>query len=362
MIDISGWKKVVDNGRRDGTSRAALPGRTARRRIRPAVDHLEGRALLSLSGVAPNAGFPYTAIVELQATFPDHKSYVGTGVMVDSFHVLTAGHMIYSYADGGFANSVLAIPDLYGNSEPFGTASATYERTFTVFVNYNRTHPGQTAPGDDDIGMLTLNRTIGNATGWMSYGYDNNNADFARGTIYNTAGYPAAGGYDGRHMEFSSGAIAGLSPDGSALDYYQSSITTYGGQSGSPVWRYTPATNSRVVYGIHVGGSGAANSLNFATRITQPIFNALQQWRASDPTPRTSSVLASSSTSTPARTDAVAAAPPSLTASARPETARSLSLSSRAAAHGRWATGGAVVPRGPMWARTQAAAPRRMLA
>jgi hypothetical protein len=108
----------------------------------------------------------------------------------------------------------------YGNSEPFGTASATDERTFTVFINYSQAHPGLTAPGDYDIGMFTLNGTIGNATGWMSYGYDHNNADFAPGTIYNTAGYPVVplpgGGwlYDGHRMESSSGAIAGLSPDG----------------------------------------------------------------------------------------------------------------------------------------------------
>ena len=243
--------------------------------------------MLSLSGIAPNAGYPYTAIVELQATFPDHKSYVGTGTMVDSFHVLTAGHVVYSYADGGFASQIIATPELYGTYRPFGTASMTYERTFTAFTSYNQTHPGQTTSGDYDISLITLNRNIGNSTGWMAYGYDNNNADFARGTIYDTAGYPAAGGYDGHHMEFSGGRSR-LSPNGTAIDYYQSSITTYGGQSGSPVWR----ANSGVVYGVHVGGSGTANSLNFATRITQSIFNTLQSWRASDSKP--SQVAASS--------------------------------------------------------------------
>jgi hypothetical protein len=36
---------------------------------------------------------------------------------------------------------------------------------------------------------------------------------------------------------------------------------------------------------VHVGGSGAPNSVNFATRITRPIFKALQSWRASDAHP-----------------------------------------------------------------------------
>jgi V8-like Glu-specific endopeptidase len=262
-----------------GLARRPAPA-AARRTARLGLERLESREVFSLTPFSS----PY--IVELQATFPDHKTYVGTGAMVDRFHVLTAGHVLYSSADGGWASKVQAIPNLNGTSQPYGAAYMTYERTYTAFVNYNKAHPGNTAPGDYDIGLITLDRTIGDKTGWFSYGYDNNNADFAAGAILNTAGYPAAGGYDGRHMEYSGGRIAGLSSDGSAIDYYQSSITTYGGQSGSPVWRYTPSNGKSVIYGVHVGGSGKANSLNFATRITQGIFNDLQKWRTSDPLPR----------------------------------------------------------------------------
>jgi V8-like Glu-specific endopeptidase len=242
---------------------------------------------LSLTAVSPSAGNPFTAITELQATFPDHKTFDGSGVMVDRFHVLTAGHMVYSYADGGWATSILAIPDLNGTNEPFGEASMTYERTFTTWMNYSKAHPGSTAPGDLDIALVTLDEDLGNFSGWMSYGYNNNNAQFAAGVIANTAGYPATAGYSGQQMEFSSGALAGLSSDGSALEYYQSSITTYAGQSGSPVWEYFPSTGQSIVYGIHVGGTGAANSLNFATRITQSIYNTITQWRSSDRDPDT---------------------------------------------------------------------------
>jgi V8-like Glu-specific endopeptidase len=273
-----------------------LSGKPTRRNVRrpsfrPILEGLEAREVFSLTPVPSHAGFPYTAIVEIQETFPDNKSFVGSGVMVDSFHVLTAGHVVYSYADGGFATSVTVTPELNGNSAPFGSAFMTYERTYTTFVNFSKAHPDQTAPGDMDIGLLTLNRNIGNSTGWMSFGYDNNNSDFSAGTILNTAGYPAAGGYDGLQMEFSAGQIAGLSSDGSAIMYYQSQITTFGGQSGSPLWRYIPSQNSRVVYGIHVGGSGAADSLNFSTRITQGIFNDLQNWRTVDQKPTSNFAL-----------------------------------------------------------------------
>jgi V8-like Glu-specific endopeptidase len=265
---------------------AAPPGPRARTRL--AVEPLEAREVLSLSPVSAYAGFPFTAIVQLQATFPDRTGSTGTGVMVDRFHVLTAGHMVYSYAHGGWASQIEAIPELYGNYEPFGHAYSSYERTYNAFINYNRSHPDSTQSGDYDIALVTLRSTIGDRTSWMSYGYDNNNADFGAGAILNTAGYPGTGGYDGRHMEFSAGPIAGLSSDRLAIDYWQSSITTFRGQSGSPIWRYTRSNNSNVVYGVVDGGGGAPNTQGFGCRITQSIFNDLQSWRNADRAPATS--------------------------------------------------------------------------
>jgi V8-like Glu-specific endopeptidase len=253
--------------------------------IRLGMEVLEGRDACSLSPISPTAGYPFTSIVELQATFPDHRTFVGSGVMIDRFHVLTAGHVVYDYAEGGFASQIRVTPKLSGNTAPFGVAYMTFERTYTPFMNYSRAHPGSTASGDYDIALITLDRTIGDRTGWMGFSYDNHNADFAPGAILNTAGYPAMGGYDSRHMEFSYGPIAGLSRDGLAIIYRQSAITSFGGQSGSPVWRYTPANGASVVYGVHVGGNGTPGGINFATRITQSIFNDLQTWRAADRTP-----------------------------------------------------------------------------
>jgi V8-like Glu-specific endopeptidase len=257
----------------------------ARLTARLSIAVLEARETPSLTPISASAGFPYTAIAKLYITFPDHQTYVGSGALVDAFHVLTAGHNTYSYSDGGWATSIKVVPEMNGSYQPFGYAWMTYERTYTSFVNYTKTHAHQTATNINDIALLTLDRTIGNRTGSMLFGYDNNNNRFAAGHILNTAGYPAAGGYNGQRMYFSSGGIAGLSGDGRAIQYWQSSITTYGGQSGSPVWEYNSATGARIIFGVHVAGSGAANSLNFATRITQSIFNDLQSWRQSDRAP-----------------------------------------------------------------------------
>ena len=125
-----------------------------------------------------------------------------------------------------------------------------------------------------DVGLITLDQTLGYQTGWFSYYYNNSPAAFASGTVFNTAGYPASNGYDGLKMKYSSGRIDGLSSGGGGIMFHDPSITIYGGQSGSPVW--SPADG--VVYGVAVSDS-------FAIRITQPIYNQLQSWVAGDTPP-----------------------------------------------------------------------------
>jgi V8-like Glu-specific endopeptidase len=259
---------------------------------RPAVEILESRDVPALIPVSPSAGYPYTAIVKMVITFPDNQVYAGTGAMVDSFHVLTAGHNTYSSADGGWASSIKVTPMMDGDSEPFGSAWMTSERTYTSFQDYDQAHPHSTNTNVNDVGLLTLDRTIGNQTGWMGFGYDNNNGRFASGRVFNLAGYPATNGYDGTHMYLSSGPIAGLSPDGQAILYRQTALTTFGGMSGAPIWEYNPETGTRVIYGVHVSGTALGESLNFGVRITQSIFNDLQSWRLSDKTPGLAAVAA----------------------------------------------------------------------
>jgi V8-like Glu-specific endopeptidase len=268
-------------------SRPTAPRRVLR------LEALEDRAVPAyLTPINVNAT-PYSAICLVQSTFPNGQVTYGTAVMVDSFHALTAGHVVYDGQFGGWAKSIEVIPDDQGNYAPYGTAYMTYERTFTTWVNYSNAHPGGTASGDLDIGMITLNTTIGSKSGYMLYGYNNNNSTFASGDYFGTAGYPGYNsklGFSGTQMYLGVGPIAGLSSDTSAIDYTQSNLSTYSGDSGSPVWN----TVNNVVYGIHVGGTGTATSTNFATRITQSLFNTFQSWEKSDPVPSSLSLTGSS--------------------------------------------------------------------
>jgi V8-like Glu-specific endopeptidase len=252
------------------------------------LEQLDERVVPSLTPVSPNAGYPFTAVVEVQVTFPDHLSYVGSGAMIDSYHVLTAGHMLYSTKDGGFATSIRVNPDMYGSRDPFGSAYGTYERVDPSWVSFNRVHPGKTdiptSPSVEDMGLITLNTTIGNRTGWFGLNYDNNNGDF-RNAYMQTAGYPAdrAYGFNGQQMYTSAGRLIGTdSYDG--LAFYQGNITIYHGDSGGPLWYNSP--RGPVIYGVIAGADGqAANNVGWATRITQSAYNEIQSWRASDRVP-----------------------------------------------------------------------------
>ncbi len=249
--------------------------------FRPCLDRLESRKVFSLAPVPANAPFPFTAIVQLVATFPNGEVDTGSGVLVDSNHVLTAGHMVYQYHDGGFATSLVATPEMSGPGQPFGQASATIVRTPVEWQNYSRTHSGDLVGYDSfDYGLITLNWPIGDETHWMSFGYDNNGNTFAPGTRFETAGYPGTNGYSGRRLYDSAGPIDGLSRSGNALLYQQKNITVWAGQSGSPVW----STSNGVIYAIQSGGGlGSPTSVNDATRITQSVFEMLQSWISADP-------------------------------------------------------------------------------
>ncbi|MDR3620862.1 MAG: Ig-like domain-containing protein [Paludisphaera borealis] len=250
--------------------------RPSRKCVRPAIEGLEARVVLSLSPVAAGSGIPYSAIVKLEMTYPDGEEMVGSGSMIDAYHVLTAGHVVYSSEHGGWATSITAIPELHGTSEPYGSAQSTYVRTFTTWINYDQGHQGETSPDALDIGLITLDTAIGDQTGWLSYGYSTTNSTFSSGAIFATAGYPAANGYDGLSMQYTSGRIDGLSTGGNGILFHNPNITIYGGQSGSPVW----TTSTGVVYGVAVSDS-------FAIRITKSVYDQLESWRTSDapPTP-----------------------------------------------------------------------------
>ena len=139
--------------------------------------------------------YPWSSIVKLWITFPDGGQFIGSGAIIDGFHVLTCGHCVYSIAHGGWAD-IEVVPGLDGTYKPFYSAWDTNIRSYVEWTqNENRDH---------DWAVITLDRNIGAWTGWMGRGfyYDLN---WYSGAWFNTAGYPGDLSYNGTVMYYAGG-------------------------------------------------------------------------------------------------------------------------------------------------------------
>ena len=130
----------------------------------------------------------------LTTTFPNGMFSIGSGVMVGRNDVLTAAHVIYEPAWGGFASQVVATPAAVVGppfQAPYSASFARITAADTQFdPNSNRLiEAGNRGPGyvgsERDIVFLTLDIPLGDRTGWMALG-----PGFKQGYA-NLSGYPA---------------------------------------------------------------------------------------------------------------------------------------------------------------------------
>lgn len=281
---LRAWSRYLRN-LLSGRQPQACPGTRGRRKATLCLEVLDSRLTPSLSAVSSTA-YPFSAVVSVEATFPhggpgNGPVYMhGSGALIDRFHVLTAGHMVYDASYGGFATSIVVTPAESGTYAPFGSARMVWERVYTNWEVYSSQHPGQTGQGATDVGLVTLDQAIGDRTGWFGMYYQNTNNPGQLNGIYgnmslNTAGYPGSNlnpAYlndgqvargDTMYHDFE--RVSGVSNDGSLVEYPQ--LETHPGQSGSPVWFYDGHNASSTGIEAVEVGSG------FGTRITQQMYN-----------------------------------------------------------------------------------------
>ncbi len=130
--------------------------------------------------VTPTTGYPWRTICKLRMQFPSGW-YMGSGFIIDDYHILTAGHCVYSHARAEWAISVEVIPALDSGYTPFYHAWTT-----SMAVNGWWFYDGSY---QDDFAIITLDRNIGDFTGWMGLAYAEPSDSIYTG-ILNTAGYP----------------------------------------------------------------------------------------------------------------------------------------------------------------------------
>lgn len=213
--------------------------------------------------ITNTAVYPWCVHCSLLITAADNSKWIGTGWFIGPHTVMTAGHVVYIKNSGvagrdGWVKSILVMPGRNGNSLPFGSVTSTNFRSVT----------GWTQSGSEyyDYGAIILPTNLGNRTGWFGFGVYSDSDLVA--SVGNISGYP--GDKPGGTQWYDYHKIASVN---SRKVYYD--IDTYGGQSGSSVYRII--SGGRYGIAIHAYGGATTNS---GTRIVTPVFNNMVAWKA----------------------------------------------------------------------------------
>ena len=261
-------KKILKNFTKSDKTTLKLPGSQGSlpsELVPESVFPPDNRVLIS-----PTTDYPWRTICKLWMYFPSSGWSMGSGFIIDNYHVLTAGHCVYDPALAEWATFIEVIPALDGGYSPFYHAWTTRWVVNSYWFDYGWS--------TDDFAILTLDRNVGAFIGWMGLEYADPSNSIYTG-ILNTAGYP--GDLDGGwNMYFDSDLGAGA--DEYNHWYY---MDTYGGQSGSPVWYYDGTY--RYVLSIHTYGTGwplYPNS-NMGNRLSEYWFSFINDVREGDTPP-----------------------------------------------------------------------------
>ncbi len=202
---------------------------------------------------------PWRQICALRIRASTGTTYVGTAWFIGPRVLATAGHCVFLQKEGGWAASIDVIPGKGGAAEPYGRLAAHSFASVDGWVTG--------AARDFDYGVIFLDDpAIGTRVGnfEVEAALD---GEVARVTA-RISGYPS----DRDRAEFQyyhERRLQNVTP--TRLHY---DIDTFGGQSGSPIWRQLEA-GPPVAIGIHTTGGLTSNS---GTRISEPVLDNLIRW------------------------------------------------------------------------------------
>lgn len=201
---------------------------------------------------------PWRWNCQLLITLRDGRRSKCTGWFIGPRTVMTAGHCVYSHSSGGWARQIEVIPGMDASQRPFDSLVGRSFRSVTGWTSSRN-------PEYDYGAIILPNNTLGNRVGW--FGFAALSGRSLNNLLVNNAGY--AGDKPFGTLWYNAGRITRVT---SRRLYYM--IDTFGGHSGSPVWRYKDGQRHAV--GVHAYG-GCPNK---ATRITSGVFNNMKTWKA----------------------------------------------------------------------------------
>ncbi len=202
--------------------------------------------------------FPYLPISRIVTKFPCKHSVIGTGIMVSSKCMLTAGHILVCTECGEDATSITA----YFGYKKDGTYHTAVTANSTKNVFYH--NPNYTGVGNEaiyDYGYVVFSTAVGNSTGWYGIHAPTNSELREVPTLTVT-------GYSGKTLYSDSGNMYKYT---SSRIYYL--LDTESGASGAPVY---DKEFGYYVWAIHTHGyDNDGNALNSGWRITSDFINEL---------------------------------------------------------------------------------------
>lgn len=141
--------------------------------------------------VSARTVFPYSAITFITVAWPNGSSTSASGVVVGQNDVLTAMHVVFNSARGGWASSVNIYPGADSRpvlDAPFGSFGNGW-RISTRTGNWDANGDGLLSDNEAqyDLALIGLYERIGDATGWL--GNSNEAVDGAATML----GYPSRG-------------------------------------------------------------------------------------------------------------------------------------------------------------------------
>ena len=205
--------------------------------------------------VSDTTVFPWSAVVQIYATFPSGRERSGSGVIVDRNNVLTASHVVHDVSQGGTAVIIEVYPGRFENVAPFGLYIAAEVTPYGLELDGN---PASLTSDETmrDIALLGFSEELGVETGgWLGV------APLGASGSASLSGYPSwtPGNLpDGTHAWTDSGVVTN-NLDGTLT---VSNIFATPGSSGGPAWIDVdpgPGISPRVVGIASAIGNGTFN-------------------------------------------------------------------------------------------------------